>query len=41
LKPTKADRAAGKVDEEAAAVILQDFLERSDLAQIEQELKHE
>lgn len=40
LKPTKADRAAGKVDEEAAAVILQDFLERSDLAQIEQEIKN-
>ena len=41
LKPTKADRQAGKVDEEAAAVILQDFLERPDLAQIEQELKNE
>jgi putative Holliday junction resolvase len=38
LKPTKADRKAGKVDEEAAAVILQDFLERPDLKQIEQEL---
>ena len=38
LKPTRADRKAGKVDEEAAAVILQDFLERPDLAQIEQEL---
>ena len=41
LKPTKADRQAGKVDEEAAAVILQDFLERPDLSQIEQELKNE
>ena len=40
LKPTKADRKAGKVDEEAAAVILQDFLERPDLMQIEQELKN-
>lgn len=39
LKPTRADRKAGKVDEEAAAVILQDFLERSDLRQIEEELK--
>jgi RNase H-fold protein (predicted Holliday junction resolvase) len=40
LKPTKADRKAGKVDEEAAAVILQDFLERPDLSQIEEELKN-
>lgn len=38
LKPTRADRKAGKVDEEAAAVILQDFLERPDLKQIEEEL---
>jgi putative Holliday junction resolvase len=38
LKPTRADRKAGKVDEEAAAVILQDFLERSDLKQIEEEI---
>ncbi len=41
LKPTRADRKAGKVDEEAAAVILQDFLERSDLRQIEEELKND
>ena len=39
LKPNRADRKAGKVDEEAAAIILQDFLERPDLAQIEQELE--
>ncbi|MBR3377722.1 Holliday junction resolvase RuvX [Candidatus Saccharibacteria bacterium] len=38
LKPTREDRKAGKVDEEAAAVILQDFLERPDLKQIEEEL---
>ena len=38
LRPTRADRKAGKVDEEAAAVILQDFLERPDLKQIEKEL---
>lgn len=38
LRPTRADRKAGKVDEEAAAVILQDFLERPDLKQIEEEL---
>lgn len=41
LKPTRADRKAGKVDEEAAAVILQDFLERPDLAKIEEELRNE
>ena len=41
LKPTRADRKAGKVDEEAAAVILQDFLERSDLKLIESEVMHE
>ena len=40
IKPTKADRRLGKVDEEAAAVILQDFLERSDLAQIEKEVEN-
>ncbi len=40
LKPTRSDRQAGKVDEEAAAVILQDFLERSDLRQIEEEVKN-
>ncbi|MCQ2571164.1 MAG: Holliday junction resolvase RuvX [Candidatus Saccharibacteria bacterium] len=40
LKPTRADRKSGKVDEEAAAVILQDFLERPDLMQIEQEIKN-
>ena len=39
LKPTRADRAAGKVDVEAATLILQDFLERSDLSRIEEELK--
>ena len=39
LKPSREDRKAGKVDEEAAAVILQDFLERPDLKQIEEELK--
>ena len=38
LKPTREDRKAGKVDEEAAAVILQDFLERPDLKRIEEEL---
>lgn len=38
LKPTRADRKAGKVDEEAAAVILQDFLERPDLKEIEEKL---
>ena len=38
LKPTRADRKAGKVDEEAAAVILQDFLERPDLKEIEGKL---
>ncbi len=39
LKPSRADRAAGKVDAEAATLILQDFLERPDLAQIESELQ--
>lgn len=40
LRPTRADRAAGLVDAEAATVILQDFLERPDLAQIEESLKN-
>ena len=40
LHPTRADRAAGLVDAEAATVILQDFLERPDLAQIEESLKN-
>ena len=38
LQPNRKDRKEGKVDEEAAAIILQDFLERPDLAQIEQEV---
>ena len=41
LNPNRSDKKAGKVDEEAATIILQDFLERSDLTQIEQELLHE
>ena len=41
IKPTRADRKTGKVDEEAAAVILQDFLERPDLAKIETEEKND
>ncbi len=41
INPNRSDKKAGKVDEEAATIILQDFLERSDLAQIEQELLHE
>lgn len=32
---SRQDRADGKVDSEAAALILQDFLERADLAKIE------
>ena len=40
LKPTRADRQAGKVDEEAAVIILQDFLERPDLRQIEEEVQN-
>ena len=39
LKPNRVDRKAGAVDAEAAAIILQDFLERPDLAKIEEELK--
>ncbi len=38
LKPNRADRKAGAVDAEAATIILQDFLERPDLAKIEEEL---
>ena len=41
LHPNRKDRKEGKVDEEAAAIILQDFLERSDLAQIEQEITND
>ena len=40
LRPTRADRQAGKVDEEAAVIILQDFLERPDLHQIEEEVQN-
>ena len=40
LRPTRADRQAGKVDEEAAVIILQDFLERPDLRQIEEEVQN-
>ena len=40
LKPNRADRKAGAVDAEAATIILQDFLERPDLAKIEEELKN-
>lgn len=40
LKPNRADRKAGAVDAEAATIILQDFLERPDLASIEEELIH-
>lgn len=40
LRPDRQARKAGKVDEEAAAIILQDFLERSDLRQIEDEVKN-
>lgn len=36
---SRQDRADGVVDAEAAAIILQDFLEGADLAQIEAELK--
>lgn len=38
LKPNRADRKAGKVDEEAATIILQDFLERPDISEIEKGL---
>ncbi len=38
---SRRDRAEGKVDAEAAALILQDFLESANFAQIEQELKGE
>jgi putative Holliday junction resolvase len=41
IKPSRADRKSGKVDEEAAVVILQDFLERPDLKQIEMENTHD
>ena len=40
LRPNRADRKAGAVDAEAATIILQDFLERPDLAKIEEELKN-
>lgn len=35
---SRTDREAGKVDAEAAAIILQDFIETADLAKIEEEL---
>ena len=38
---SRQDRAAGKVDSEAAALILQDFLESANFQQLEQELKGE
>ncbi len=38
---SRQDRKDGKIDTEAAAIILQDFLEGADLAQIEAELKEE
>jgi len=41
LRPNRADRKAGAVDAEAATIILQDFLERPDLAKIEEELKND
>ena len=40
LKPNRADRKAGAVDAEAATIILQDFLERPDLMNIEEELRN-
>lgn len=38
---SRQDRASGKVDSEAAALILQDFLESANFQQLEQELKGE
>ena len=38
---SRQDRASGKVDSEAAALILQDFLESANFRQLEQELKGE
>ena len=38
---SRRDRSAGKVDSEAATLILQDFLERSDLAEIEKKITEE
>ena len=35
---SRADRASGKVDSEAATLILQDFLEGAQLAQVEQQI---
>ena len=35
---SRADRASGKVDAEAAAIILQDFIETANLAQLEEEI---
>lgn len=35
---SRADRAAGKVDTEAAAIILQDFLESTNFEQLEKEI---
>ena len=35
---SRADRASGKVDAEAAAIILQDFVETANLAQLEEEI---
>lgn len=35
---SRADRAAGKVDAEAAAIILQDFIETTNLDQLKEEL---
>ena len=38
---SRRDRADGKVDSEAATLILQDFLERPDLSEIEQKITEE
>ena len=37
---SRADRATGKLDSEAAAIILQDFLDGANLKELEQELSH-
>ena len=37
---TRADRATGRLDSEAAAIILEDFMTSTNLAQLEQELAH-
>lgn len=37
---SRKDRATGKLDSEAAAIILEDFMEGTDLNQLEQELKN-